>query len=125
MKTKIALISLTLTLFIFGCKKESLQSINLFKFTSISGSKTSTTGSVTLEWKDGKNTSWKIKVINPDGTTRSSDLNWDIPQKQISNLGLDSTYTISITGTKDTTQSGSINARIGTMGDVMFDNQKP
>ncbi len=124
MKTKIVLITLTLTLFIFGCKKENLQSINQFKFTSITGNKTGTTGTILMGWKDAKNTSWKIKVINPDGTVRLNT-NWDSPQMQITNLGLDSTYAFSVTGVKDTTQNGSFNARIGTMGDVMIGEQKP
>ena len=72
MKTKIVLITLTLTLFIFGCKKENLQSINQFKFTSITGNKTGTTGTILMGWKDAKNTSWKIKVINPEDSTSTS-----------------------------------------------------
>ena len=121
MKTKLILIAFILTVLVISCKKETETTVNQFKFTSITGIKNDSTGSITMEWKDEKNTNWIIEVTNPDGTNRST-INWDNPQIQVSNLGLDSLYNFSVTGKNDATQSGSFNARIGTMGDVMVTN---
>ncbi len=123
MKTKITIIAIILSVFAFSCKKETT-TVNQFKFSTITGIKDGSSGTVTLSWIDSKNTNWKISVISPSGNIHSS-IDWDTPQHQITNLELDSLYTITVTGLKNTSQSGSVNARIGTMGDVMVGEQRP
>ncbi len=123
MKTKTLLFTFILVLLHLSCKKES--ETNNFKFTSISGEKVSaTTGWFGFIWTDSQNSNWNIVVKNPDGSIRNT-LNSSATDFTVANLGLDTTYTIGVTGSGKPSQNGSFNGKIGTMGDVLITNIKP
>lgn len=122
MKNKSALLIIILIVLQLSCKKETDK--NTFKFTSITGLKSGTTGVVSALWTDDQNSKWEITVQNPNGSIRSS-FNTGFAEVNIANLGLDSTYTIGIKGDGKSNQNGSFNARIATTGDVAISNVKP
>ena len=105
----------------FSCKKDVV--LNTFKFTSISGVKSGTSGIISFIWTDSQNSNWDVEVINSNGTTRNK-FNVSNSESRVT-LGLDSTYTIGVTGGVKPHQSGSFNARIATTGDVLIKEIKP
>lgn len=123
MKNKSILIILVLILFQLSCKKEA--ETNNFKFTSISGIKSGTTGVVSFIWTDSQNSNWNIIVRKNDGSVRNSFNNVNITEFSVANLGLDSTFTFGVGGTSKPSQSGTFNARIASTGDVTVTNIKP
>ncbi|MBK8351323.1 MAG: hypothetical protein IPL21_06360, partial [Saprospirales bacterium] len=70
MKIKSLLFVIAIILLQWSCKKDT--ETNNFKFTSISGAKSGTSGIVTFMWSDSQNSNWNVIVKNPNGTTRTS-----------------------------------------------------
>lgn len=122
MKSKSLLFFITVVILLqIGCKKDT--NINTFKFTSITGLKSGASGIISFTWSDSQNSNWDVEVKNSNGTTRNKFNVADIESQVV--LGLDSTYTIGVTGGTKPRQSGSFNARIATTGDVLINQIKP
>ncbi len=114
------LILIILFLNLISCTKTKLNPVtNKFKFLNINAGKNTNTnkGFVSVIWIDELNNNWQITIKNENGSIRNTS-STDFKETSIQDLGLDSTYTITIQGNGDDNQGGGFGARIASQGDV-------